>query len=55
MFTATIVYIGTGVSAVVIIIGSTFILTQMRVSPLSVSGTNGPKTCNGMIPFYYLI
>jgi len=51
MFTAEIVIPITVVLAVVITIGYTLILT-MKTFPLSVSGTNGPKTCTCMIPFY---
>jgi hypothetical protein len=52
MFTADTVIKVTVVLAIVVTIGFTFILTKMRSFPLSVSGTNGLKTCKGMIPFY---
>ena len=51
MFTEEIVITITVVLAVVITIGYAFILT-MKTFPLSVSGTNDPKTWKGMIRLY---
>ena len=50
-FTEEIVIPTTIVLAVVIAIGYTFIL-KLKTFPMSVSGTNRPKTCEGMIRLY---